>query len=171
MEIRPNVMRRLIVTLVIAACLPLAVSSCGGVSPTSTLQSIADGDPTQAYLGMTKSEVMSCAGQPHSRFGSGAGSETLTYRYSGAGPVPGAAPKSDDKKKKPFGGGSSSGAEDWTCTASLVFESDRLIRVSFAHRDVRSPYDWQSEDDPEKAEQMRQEGVPTCNFSLPRCPR
>lgn len=164
-------MHRLIVILAIAACLPLALSSCGGASPTSTLQSIAYGDPTKAYLGMTKSEVMSCAGQPHSRYGSGAGSETLTYRYSGAGPVPGAAPKSDDKKKKPFGGGSSSDSKDWTCTASLVFESDRLARVSFAHRDVRSPYDWQSEKDPERAEQMRQEGVPTCNFSLPRCPR
>jgi hypothetical protein len=173
-ETRHTIMRRLIAVLIVAASLPLALSSCGGVSPRSTLESIAYGDPTKPYLGMSRSEVISCAGQPYSRYGSGEGSETFTYRYSGAGPVPGAAPKSDDKKKKPFGGGSSnssSGSKDWTCTASLVFENDRLERVSFAHRDVRSPYDWQSEKDPERQEQMRQEGVPTCQFSLPRCAR
>ncbi|MGV1015434.1 MAG: hypothetical protein ACOYB4_10730 [Methyloceanibacter sp.] len=166
-------MRRLIAGLGMAASLSLVLASCGGASPRSTLQSIAYGDPAKGYLGMSQAEIISCAGQPHSRYGSGAGSETLTFRYSGAGPVPGAAPKSDDKKKKPFGGGGggSQASKDWTCSASLVFESGRLTRVTFAHREVRSPYDWQSEKDPVKQEQMRQEGVPSCTFSLPRCPR
>ena len=39
--------------------------------------------------------------------------------------------------------------------------------MSFAHKDVRSPYDWQSEKDPKKQEEMRKEDVPTCTFSLP----
>ncbi|MBM3543691.1 MAG: hypothetical protein FJX44_04165 [Alphaproteobacteria bacterium] len=163
-------MRRLIVILAIEVCLPLALMSCGGMGPQSTLQSIAYGDPAKPYLGMSKAEIVSCAGQPHSRYGSGEGSETLTYRYSGAGPVPGAAPKSTDKKK-PFGGGSSSDSKDWTCSASLVFENDRLTRVSFAHREVRSPYAWQAEKDPEKQEEMRKAELPTCTFSLPRCRR
>ena len=81
----------------------------------------------------------------------------------------GAAPKSDDKKK-PFGGEKKE-SKDWTCSASLVFEADRLARVSFAHREVRSPYAWQSEKDPKKKEQLRREPVPTCTFSLPRCAR
>ena len=61
--------------------------------------------------------------------------------------------------------------KDWTCSASLVFESGRLVRVNFSHKDVRSPYQWQAEKDEKKAEEMRKEGVPTCEFSLPRCAR
>ena len=67
-----------------------------------------------------------------------------------------------DKKK---------GGKDWTCTASLVFESGRLVRVSFAHKDVRSPYDWQGEKNPKKREALRTQPVPTCSFSLPNCAR
>jgi hypothetical protein len=33
-----------------------------------------------------------------------------------------------------------------------LFENDKLVRVTFAHKDVRSPYQWQSEKDLEKAE-------------------
>ena len=44
-----------------------------------------------------------------------------------------------------------------------------IARVAFAHKDARSPYAWQSEKNPEKAEKLRNEEVPTCNFSLPRC--
>ena len=50
-----------------------------------------------------------------------------------------------------------------------MFEDGKLVRVNFAHKDVRSPYDWQAEKDPEKQEEKRKEGVPTCEFSLPRC--
>jgi hypothetical protein len=60
---------------------------------------------------------------------------------------------------------------DWTCSASLVFEDGKLMRVTFAHKGVHSPYDWQAEKDPVKQEEKRKEGVPTCEFSLPKCAR
>jgi len=162
------------VRAILTALLPaLLLGACGGATPQSTLKSIAYGDPAKDYLGMTKAEVIACAGEPHSTYKSGAAAETLTYHYSGAGPVPSEAPRADEKKKKPdfFGGDKKKEDENWTCSASLVFEDDRLARVSFSHKDVRSPYDWQAEKDPKKAEAMRQEDVPTCPFSLPRCPR
>jgi hypothetical protein len=43
------------------------------------------------------------------------------------------------------------------------------VRVSYAHKDVKSPYDWQKEKDPEKQKALRAAGVPTCSFSLPNC--
>jgi hypothetical protein len=152
----------------------LLAASCA--NPTATIKNIAYGDPAQAYLGMTQSEVISCAGTPHSRDGGAGGSEILTYHYSGAGPVP--APAKDDKdekKDKPKGIFSGmAGNKDkgnWDCTASFVFEGDKLVRVNFAHKDVDSPYAWQKIKDPEKAEQAREAGVPTCSFTLPNCPR
>ena len=48
----------------------------------------AAGDPAAPYLGMTKAQIIACAGEPHSRFKSAAEKETLTYHYSGGGPVP-----------------------------------------------------------------------------------
>jgi hypothetical protein len=36
---------------------------------------------------------------------------------------------------------------------------------------VDSPYAWQKIKDPDKAERKREEGVPTCTFTLPNCPR
>ena len=50
-----------------------------------------------------------------------------------------------------------------------MFEDGKLVRVNFAHKDVHSPYDWQAEKDPVKQEEKRKEGVPTCEFSLPKC--
>ena len=144
-------------------------------------------DPAAPYLGMSQAEIIACAGEPHSRFESGSNKETLTYHYSGAGPVPAEKSKSDDKKsdekksddKKSdknklssiFGKNKKKQDKDWTCSASLVFEDGKLVRVNFSHKDVRSPYDWQAEKDPKKQEEMRKEGVPTCEFSLPRCAR
>ena len=158
----------------------LSLASCGGASPISTMQSIAYGDPAKAYLGMSKQEVIACAGPPHSKYKMGAAAETLTYHYSGAGPVPAEAKpdkkKSDEKeseeKKKPglFGGVEKKDDKDWTCTASLVFENDRLVRVSFAHKDVDSPFAYQSKKDKEGNE-AKPEPVKTCVFSLPRCAR
>ena len=52
-----------------------------------------------------------------------------------------------------------------------MFENGLLARVSFAHKDVRSPYDWQKEKDPKKQEAMRNAPIPTCTFSLPNCTR
>jgi len=155
-----------------AACAVLAlglaalVSGCaGGSGPEDAYNQLTRVDYSKPYIGMSKAEVLSCPD-----------TETLVYHYSGAGPVPSAAPaKADDKKKKkkagPFSSGSSQPKGDFTCTASLTFEQDTLVRVSYAHMDTRSPYAWQKEKDPKKQEQMRNEGVPTCTFSLPRCPR
>jgi len=132
-------------------------------------------DPAAPYLGMTETEIVACAGEPHSRYRSGENAETLTYHYNGAGPVPAEAGKSGQKEKKPsiadaFGGNKDkTKGKDWTCTASLKFEDGKLASAVFAHRDVHSPYDWQKQRDPVKQEQMRKAGVPTCTFSLPNC--
>jgi hypothetical protein len=161
-------------------------------------------DPAKPYLGMSKDEIIACAGEPYAKYKSGAEAETLTYHYSGAGPVPG-APGEKKKKDKPSffpggdkadktekkdkkdkegdtsdtsqprakGGGKKGKKKDsgWTCTASLVFENGRLARVAFAHKDVRSPYEWQSEKNPKKQAELRNAPLPTCTFSLPNCAR
>jgi len=168
MRLHPVILPGLAAALLAASC----------ANPTATFKNIAYGDPAQAYLGMTKSEVIACAGTPHSSYGGAGGSEILTYHYSGAGPVPAPEKTSgdkDEKKDKPKGifsgmaGNKDKG--DWDCTASFAFEGDRLVRVNFAHKDVDSPYAWQKIKDPEKAEEKRNAPVPTCSFSLPNCPR
>jgi major membrane immunogen (membrane-anchored lipoprotein) len=173
-------MRRLHAVMAgLAAVLLAALLLAACANPAATLKEVAYGDPTKPYLGMSKQEVLACAGQPHSEFQSGAGGETLTYHYSGAGPVPGeekkADKKKDDDKQKPKGGllGGLKKDDDksWTCTASFVFANDRVVKINFAHRDVNSPYAWQAEADPKKQAEMRNAEVPTCTFSLPRCPR
>jgi hypothetical protein len=140
-----------------AVALGLLLLGCGGGSsgPEDVVRQLSQVDHGKPYIGMSKDEVLRCAGQPRSRIPAGATTETLVYHYSGGGPVP----SSGDNKQKA------------TCTASLTFEKGTLVRVSYAHMEVRSPYAWQSEDDPKKAEAMRQQEVPSCVFSLPRCPR
>jgi hypothetical protein len=159
----------------------LLVTSCA--NPTATFKHIAYGDPAAPYLGMSKADIIACAGQPRSRYPGTANVETLTYHYNGAGPVPGEAPKSDkkDKKDQPdekkqagFLGGVKKDAKDWTCTASLVFENDHLIRVNFASKDVESPYAYQSGKSPEQRAKNLEKGPQeqkTCTFSLPNCAR
>ena len=152
----------------------LVVAGSAGLHISLVSAGFLSGDPAKPYLGMSKEAIIACAGEPHSKYQSGAQAETLTYHYSGAGPVPG-APSEKKKKDKPsfsFGGDKKDkkkGDKGWTCTASLIFENGLLARVTFAHKDVHSPYDWQKEKDPVKAEKMRKEGVPTCTFSLPNC--
>ena len=149
----------------------LLLASCGGSSPAAMVQSIAVGDPAAPYIGMSTEQIIACAGTPHSRYGTGTGSETLTYRYSGAGPVPKPVAAGETKKKSMFGGGKKKEDKDWTCSASLAFENGRLQRVHYAHKEVRSPYDWQGEKDPKKAEALRNAPMPSCAFSLPNCRR
>jgi hypothetical protein len=149
----------------VAAALILA--ACAGPIPAAY-----GADPARPYLGMSREAIIACAGEPHAKFKSGAQAETLTYHYSGAGPVPAPPDEKKKKKSKPsfFDGDKDKKKDkDWTCSASLVFENGRLVRVNFSHKDVRSPYQWQSEKDPKKAEAMRKQGVPTCSFSLPNC--
>ena len=134
-------------------------------------------DPTKPYLGMTKAEVIACAGQPHSRYPAAGGSEILTYHYSGAGPVPAptrkATRRKDDKKPKGLFGGRAARRTRAIGTAprASCSTATRVVRISFAHKNVESPYAWQKIKDPDKAEQKREEGVPTCTFTLPNCPR
>jgi hypothetical protein len=137
-----------------AALAGLSAGCASGSGPEDAYKQLTYVDYGKPYIGMSKDEVLRCAGEPRSRIPAGTTAETLIYHYSGAGPVPGAG-----------------AVKNATCSASLTFERGTLVRVSYAHMNVRSPYDWQSEKDPKKAEAMRREGTPTCTFSLPRCPR
>jgi hypothetical protein len=172
--------------------LVLAASLAGMFGLVLLISAAYAADPAGPYLGMTTEAIVACAGTPHSRYKSGADAETLTYHYSGAGPVPapaGEKKKDKDKDKdktkdeakaepkdKPslsfFGGDKKDKKKkdsDWTCTASLTFENGKLTQVNFAHKDVRSPYDWQKEKDPVKQEKLRNAPTPTCTYSLPNC--
>ena len=106
-------------------------------------------DPATPYLGMTEVQIIACAGEPHSRYKSGTEKETLTYHYSGPGPVPAEKSRGEEKKlgekesESIFSKFKSKEDKNWTCSASLVFENGKLVRVSFAHKNVRSPYQWQ----------------------------
>jgi hypothetical protein len=165
----------LVAGLLLAAGLAGALQACAYSGPSDMVNQLTAVDYGKPYIGMSKAEVLNCAGPPRSRIATGANSEMLVYHYSGAGPVPGgAAPakadKKDKKKSGPFSGLSQQ-KQAFTCTANLSFEGDRLVQVSYAHRDVHSAYDWEHEKDPKKQEEMKRAGVPTCVFSLPRCPR
>ena len=203
------------------AVLVIAATVAGLIGSALLILAAEAADPAKPYLGMSKEAIIACAGEPYAKYKSGAEAETLTYHYSGAGPVP--APPGEKKKKQGglanfFPGGDKKDKQDeqaeagaasedasesdnktgkkkdetaeagdasekvnkrgkkgkkkdggWTCTASLVFESGRLAQVSFAHKDVRSPYDWQKEKNPQKQEAMRNKPLPTCTFSLPNC--
>ena len=157
----------------------LLVASCA--NPSATIKEIAYGDPTKPYLGMSKEELISCAGQPYAAYPSGT-TETLTYHYTGAGPVPTDPAKSDKKKDddKAQKGGLMSGLKkkddnkNWTCAASFTFLDGRVSKIVFAHRDVTSPYAYQSGKSAEERAKNESKGpqeVPTCQFSLPRCPK
>jgi hypothetical protein len=162
---------RLLPSLAATALLGSCATAVEG--PADMVNRITASDPTAPYIGMTKAQLLSCAGNPHSHY-EGDGTETLTYHYSGAGPVPkpASSDKDDKKPKGPFGGiGGNKDKGDWDCTASFVFEGDKVVRINFAHKNVDSPYAWQKIKDPDKAEKAREAGVPTCSFSLPSCPR
>jgi hypothetical protein len=122
-------------------------------------------DPAKPYVGMTKEQVIACAGAPAGRYNTNTG-ETLVYHYSGAGPVPTAAPKKqDDAKANPFG--SKKSDKNYDCNASLVFEGGRLTRITFAPRLAVSPYE--TKKDPKTREKVPVEQPKPCSFSLPNC--
>lgn len=117
---------------------PLALPGC--THPVDSYKRLTATDLTAPYIGRSKSEIVACAGAPYSRYSTPRG-ETLIYRYSGAGPVPG-------------------GAKEWTCSATMVFEGDRLSTISYAHKEAESPYTESGK---------RKPNLPRCTFSLPRC--
>lgn len=141
----------------------LLVSGCQ--SPKATFERTFLPDPAKPYVGMTKEQVIACAGAPAGRYNTNTG-ETLVYHYSGAGPVPTAAPKKqDDAKANPFG--SKKSDKNYDCNASLVFEGGRLTRVTFAPRLAVSPYE--TKKDPKTREKVPVEQPKPCSFSLPNC--
>ena len=80
-----------------------ASAACaGGSGPEDAFKQLTRVDYGKAYIGMSKAEVLQCAGQPRSVLPAGGGAETLVYRYNGAGPVPGggSSGKKDKKDKK-----------------------------------------------------------------------
>lgn len=142
----------------------LCVGACQ--APVSTIERTIAGNPASAYRGMSKDEILACAGAPSSTYGTDVG-ETLVYHYNGAGPVPSAEKKKKEDSGNILGGRKSS--KEWTCSASLVFESGRLARVTYAHRDVVSPYE--KKRNPETGEKEYVTPPEPCSFSLPNCVR
>jgi hypothetical protein len=151
--------RSLLAVLIAGLC------ASGCQSPRSTLERTFF-DPTKPYIGMTKEQVIACAGKPSGSYGTTSG-ETLTYHYSGPGPVPKAAPAKSDEEKGPLGKPKSD--KSWKCSASLAFEGGKLARVSFAPRDVVSPYE--KKKDPKTGEKVYVTPPAPCTFSLPNCAR
>ena len=138
------------------------LAACGG-APRAQMTRIVSGNPAGPYLGKSKTEIIACAGLPFGSYKTSTG-ENLTYHYSGAGPVPGAAP--EEKKKGVFGGGKKED-KDYKCVATLNFENDRLVSVNHAPRNAVSPY-------ATKQDKITKERIPVpmpepCSFSLPQC--
>ena len=82
----------------IAARLTTLVLVSAGAGLYAAVGAVAKQDPAAPYLGMSVTDILACAGEPHSRFESGPNKETLVFRYTGAGPVPAEKSKADDKK-------------------------------------------------------------------------
>jgi hypothetical protein len=160
---RGTSMRNAPLMLVILAA-GLGASSCQ--SPRATFERTFLPDPAKPYLGMSKEQIIACAGPPSGSYSTNTG-DTLTYHYSGAGPVPTAAPKKQDdsKKSNPFGGKKSD--NNYDCAASLAFEGGHLVRVTFAPRLAVSPY--QTKNDPTTGKKVLVDQPKPCTFSLPNC--
>src|ERR687897_3503836 len=76
---------------------PLVIAGSAGLHVSLVSAGFLSSDPAKPYLGMSKEAIVDCAGEHHERYKSGANAETLTYHYSGAGPVPGAPGGKKDK--------------------------------------------------------------------------
>jgi hypothetical protein len=139
------------------------LAGCGG-APRTQMTRIIAGNPAGPYLGKSKTEIIACAGLPSGSYKTSSG-ENLTYHYSGAGPVPGAAP--EEKKKGVFGGGGKKEDKDYKCVATLTFENDRLVGVNHAPRDAVSPY--ATKKDKTTGEKIPVKMPEPCSFSLPQC--
>jgi hypothetical protein len=153
-----NAVRGLVAILVAG----LSLGACQ--APVATFERTMLGDPAKPYLGMTKAQIIACAGTPAGSYPRDTG-ETITYHYSGAGPVPSA--EKSDAPKGPLGKPKSD--KTYECNASLVFEADHLVRVTFAPREVVSPY--AEKKDPKTGEKAYVTPPKPCVFSLPNCAR
>ena len=146
------------------AILAAGLCTSGCSSPKGTFERTFLPDPAKPYIGMTKEQVIACAGKPSGSYNTNTG-ETLTYHYSGPGPVPAPAAKQQDDKGNPFG--SKKADKNYDCSASLIFEGGRLSRVTFAPRLVVSPYE--TKKDPKTGQKVPVPQPKPCSFSLPNC--
>jgi hypothetical protein len=149
------------------AILAVGLLAAACASPVATLERTISGDPAKPYLGKSKAEIMACAGAPFASY-KGSSTETITYHYSGAGPVPGGDAKKPGEPEKPGLLITKKSDKNWKCTASLTFEADHLIRVTFAPQVVVSPYADQSDDNKKKKSAAPAEPV-KCTFVLSNC--
>jgi hypothetical protein len=142
----------------------LGTSACQ--APLATLERTIAGNPAKPYLGMTKDEVVACAGKPSGSYANATG-ETLVYHYTGPGPTP-SAEKEKAKADAPKGPlGQPKADKNWACSASLNFENGRFTRATFAPREVVSPY--ATKKDAKTGEKKAVEAPEPCTFSLPNC--
>ena len=151
---------------VLLAILAVGDANLGGCqAPKQTFERTFLPDPAKPYIGMTKEQVLACAGTPSNSYGIAKG-ETLVYHYSGAGPVPTANNKQkSDQSKNPLSKPKSD--KNWKCGASLVFEDGKLARVTFAPNGVVGPYD--TKKDSKTGEKVPVAQPDPCTFSLPNC--
>ena len=56
----------------------LLPAACCAILGAALVTAAQGRDPAAPYLGMTKDEIIACAGEPHALFRSGAEAETLT---------------------------------------------------------------------------------------------
>ena len=136
-------------------------------SPRQTFERTFLPDPTKPYIGMTKEQIIACAGKPTGQLRHHSGA-TLAYHYSGAGPVPRRRRRRRTSRSKPARSGSRND-KDWKCNASLVFESGRLARVTFAPRHAVSPYGTRS--DPKTRERVAGRAAGALHFLAAELPR
>ncbi len=132
---------------VVLASLAVGVTVASCAAPVQTFERAVYGDPARPYFGKTKAEMIACAGAPFATYKTDT-AETLTYHYSGAGPVPGEVKKKDDDQAQGGMFGAKKQDKNYKCTASLVFENDRLVRVNFAPRVIITPYTRQKDSEP-----------------------
>jgi hypothetical protein len=152
---------------VVRAVLAIAAvgASLGGCqAPRQTFERTFLPDPAKAWLGMSKEQILACAGKPYNSYGNEKG-ETLVYHYSGAGPVPTADTKQNADQKNPFSKPKTD--KNWKCSASLAFEDGKLARVTFAPNGVVSPYE--TKKDLKTGEKVSVAQPEPCTFSLPNC--
>jgi hypothetical protein len=155
-------------SLAVLAVFAAGLGATACQAPMATLERISMGDPAKPYAGMTKDEIIACAGKPSGSYANATG-ETLVYHYSGPGPTP-SAEKDKPKPDAPKGPlGQPKADKNWACSASLAFENGRLARATFAPREVVSPY--ATKKDSKTGEKKAVEAPPPCAFSLPNCAR
>ncbi len=132
---------------VVLASLAVGVTVASCAAPVQTFERAIYGDPAKPYFGKTKAEMIACVGAPFATIKTDT-AETLTYHYNGAGPVPGEVKKKADDQAQGGMFGAKKQDKNYRCTASLVFENDRLVRVNFAPRLIITPYTHQKNSEP-----------------------